>query len=66
MKCGVSDKLGKQLERIKRGHPMQGKGRVREKEKLKRVCLERGKGGWEDPGGKAEELVLVSRVPFSL
>lgn len=47
MKCGVSDKLGKQLEGIKRGHPMQGKGRVREKEKLKSLPRKgkRGLGG---------------------
>lgn len=60
-----SDEPGKGLEGIKRGEPLQGKGTVREKEKL-RCTPGKGKRGWEGPGGKAEELVLASRFAFSL
>lgn len=59
-----NDEPGKELEGIKRGEPLQSKGRVRKKKKLKCKSRKR-KRGLEGPGRKAEELVLASNFPFS-
>lgn len=59
-----SDEPGKELGRDQKGWPLQVKGRVRKRNVS--VNLEREKQGWEGPGGRAEELVLASRFPFSL